>query len=592
MYQKQNSQKPPRSPRARSVSKEITATPSYGSLSSVVQRAQEEPSQVSDEVLQQLDSAIGTRATGQIFARKPTPWMPSSKGIPTELWGNVREGLAPIQTKLTIGATGDKYEQEADRVAANVVEQINRPARYCSQGEMVQGKELSEGLGQRSQPIVQRLEAIGGREASGELSGAINRARGGGQPLFKGLQESMGQAMGADFSGVRVHTDAQADQLNVGVGARAFTTGQDMFFKGGAYQPGSRGGQELIAHELTHVVQQNGGGRDSTIQRETDGVLNPMVLLERVIAAIRDRGDEEEATGIIDESFNLYSTQDMRKFYGFLPESYRYLLSRTAKLFLNENWATDAIPGHQFQGKRIVPIIANPAGDVRERRPGDKIMSSKEVPEEVSLGLPPHQLYYMTNISQYPYISRRMYNYYDIATRNNDGEKDVDAWEEYIINDKVIAEHWLEHPNDSGLFGIYVSQGGMITPVLGPNPRGDAHALGRDKRLGNGDLVEGHPLHVGAHMTMMNSHPRGQVAIHKHFDAGSEWKEKVEVWVTKAEKVGGFLSSGKIGKPHTKATWHEAQKNGEGIRASLGLRFRQRKENPPGDEGSKKKKKK
>jgi hypothetical protein len=68
----------------------------------------------------------------------------------------------------------------------------------------------------------------------------------------------MGQAMGADFSGVKVHTDSQSDQLNQSIQAKAFTTGQDVFFRQGAYDPGSREGQELIAHELTHVVQQNG----------------------------------------------------------------------------------------------------------------------------------------------------------------------------------------------------------------------------------------------------------------------------------------------------------------------------------------------
>jgi hypothetical protein len=68
----------------------------------------------------------------------------------------------------------------------------------------------------------------------------------------------MGQAMGADFSGVKVHTDTQSDQLNQSIQAKAFTTGQDVFFRQGEYQPESRSGQELIAHELTHVMQQQG----------------------------------------------------------------------------------------------------------------------------------------------------------------------------------------------------------------------------------------------------------------------------------------------------------------------------------------------
>jgi Domain of unknown function (DUF4157) len=76
----------------------------------------------------------------------------------------------------------------------------------------------------------------------------------------------MGQAMGTDFSRVRVHTDGQSDRLNRSIQAKAFTTGQDVFFRQGAYNPGSRGGQELIAHELTHVVQQK-DPTDYSIQR-------------------------------------------------------------------------------------------------------------------------------------------------------------------------------------------------------------------------------------------------------------------------------------------------------------------------------------
>ena len=193
-----------------------------------------------------------------------------------------------VQAKLTIGEPGDKYEQEADRVASQVVKQINSPeAAQSTQGQSVQRQEepveelqakpsisdlqrsplplevqreampAEEELQAKS--ILQRREAIAGGEATNDLDTAINSARGGGQPLEAGLQRSMGQAMGADFSGVKVHTDAKSDQLNQSIQAKAFTTGQDVFFRQGAYDPGSRGGQELIAHELTHVVQQNGG---------------------------------------------------------------------------------------------------------------------------------------------------------------------------------------------------------------------------------------------------------------------------------------------------------------------------------------------
>jgi hypothetical protein len=101
-------------------------------------------------------------------------------------------------------------------------------------------------------------EAAGEANASGaaHIETAIEQKRGGGQHLDNSVRHQMEGSLGADLSGVRVHTDSQADSLNVSLNARAFTTGKDIFFSQGAYQPGSSSGRELIAHELTHVVQQ------------------------------------------------------------------------------------------------------------------------------------------------------------------------------------------------------------------------------------------------------------------------------------------------------------------------------------------------
>ncbi|RCJ20451.1 hypothetical protein A6S26_26350 [Nostoc sp. ATCC 43529] len=106
-------------------------------------------------------------------------------------------------------------------------------------------------------PMVQR-RGEAGMAANPDLEASINQARGSGQAMADNIREPMEQAFGADFSGVKVHTDSQSDLLNQSIQARAFTTGQDVFFRQGEYNPGSRGGQELLAHELTHVVQQNG----------------------------------------------------------------------------------------------------------------------------------------------------------------------------------------------------------------------------------------------------------------------------------------------------------------------------------------------
>ena len=107
--------------------------------------------------------------------------------------------------------------------------------------------------------IAQRDSGESGFDLDEGTASRINRARGSGQSLDSTVQKQMGSAMGHDFSGVRVHTSSESDTLNQQLNAKAFTTGQDIFFKQGEYNPGSSGGQELIAHELTHVVQQGSG---------------------------------------------------------------------------------------------------------------------------------------------------------------------------------------------------------------------------------------------------------------------------------------------------------------------------------------------
>src|SRR5262249_44937720 len=115
---------------------------------------------------------------------------------------------------------------------------------------------------QHGNRFVQRVVALA-RNAEGDghvmpdVERAIESSRHGGQALDSGVKASMGETLNADFSDVRVHTGADADALNRSLSARAFTTGQDIYFRQGEYNPGSAGGRELLAHELTHVVQQD-----------------------------------------------------------------------------------------------------------------------------------------------------------------------------------------------------------------------------------------------------------------------------------------------------------------------------------------------
>jgi hypothetical protein len=115
--------------------------------------------------------------------------------------------------------------------------------------------------------VVQRSQEAG-FNLDDETGKRIQAERGSGESLESGVQANMGKSFDQDFSGVRVHTSSEADTLNREIGAKAFTTGKDIFFRSGAYDPDSQAGQHLIAHELTHVVQQGGSaGQENTAFR-------------------------------------------------------------------------------------------------------------------------------------------------------------------------------------------------------------------------------------------------------------------------------------------------------------------------------------
>ena len=213
-----------------------------------------------DKYEQEAD-ATAARVVQQINSPITSQSQPVQRKFENHLRAKNAQKMA-LQPKLAIGDPNGKYEQEADATAARGIQQINSPTNDASTASLtqsVQRQEMQEDEELQMKSLVQRRENIGGGEASTDLESSIQSARGSGQSLDANLQRSMGQAMGADFSGVKVHTDSQSDQLNKSIQAKAFTTGQDVFFRQGAYEPSSRGGQELIAHELTHVVQQNGG---------------------------------------------------------------------------------------------------------------------------------------------------------------------------------------------------------------------------------------------------------------------------------------------------------------------------------------------
>jgi hypothetical protein len=156
--------------------------------------------------------------------------------------------------------TAEIAGREQNRITAVRSPQAMRSAPFSAHGlhGAVQRLQRSRG-NQYVQRLISRMaDNASGNEVPPTIESAIDQARGGGRPLDSGTQLQLESAFGADFSRVRVHTGSEAHTMNREVQAVAFTTGRDIFFSNGAYNPGTSAGRELLAHELTHVVQQNG----------------------------------------------------------------------------------------------------------------------------------------------------------------------------------------------------------------------------------------------------------------------------------------------------------------------------------------------
>lgn len=286
-------------------------SPNPSAHAAILNRAPANQKSSNQQLLLQWQQQYGNPYVNQVLqmARQTKQGTPTASTQPSR-----------VQTKLTIGAVGDKYEQEADRTAHQVVQRMDAPASQQPEAsekmqpakpeakeiqktpqistiqrqEMPQPEEEEDepvqlksetGMVQRAcskcdeeqqqpgqqenqlaqmQPLLQRQSADEMADTP-DLETSIQKAQGKGQPLPEPIRGRMERAFGADFSGVRIHTGSESDQLNKSIQARAFTTGQDIFLHSSEYAPTSKQGQELLAHELTHVVQQNGKAVQSKV---------------------------------------------------------------------------------------------------------------------------------------------------------------------------------------------------------------------------------------------------------------------------------------------------------------------------------------
>jgi hypothetical protein len=171
---------------------------------------------------------------------------------------------AIIQPKLMVNSPGDRYEQEADAMAERVMRMsLNQNQTKPGSGMIARsiqrksaGSKQNGGFSVDEMPLMRKSENGGGFQAPQGLVLQLENSKGSGRPLPEGTRSFMENAFSADFSRVRVHTDSQAAEMNKGIQAKAFTHGRDIYFNSGQYEPHSKEGQGLLAHELAHTVQQ------------------------------------------------------------------------------------------------------------------------------------------------------------------------------------------------------------------------------------------------------------------------------------------------------------------------------------------------
>jgi hypothetical protein len=171
--------------------------------------------------------------------------------------GFSRSRISLLQPKLATGTSNDPLEHEADRIADQV---LSAPSHSSVTGAL---------------PQIQRFAGQSAGQTDVAPASVDRVLAGAGRPMDTTLRHDMEHRFGYDFSQVRLHSDAAAEQSARDVSAQAYTVGHDIVFGRGRFEPSTSEGRRLIAHELTHVVQQTGATRERLVRRHEKRELTP-----------------------------------------------------------------------------------------------------------------------------------------------------------------------------------------------------------------------------------------------------------------------------------------------------------------------------
>jgi hypothetical protein len=257
-----------------------TSTPAKQSSSAQHHRTSNMSMDSPDSIFYQ-QRAIGSQAVHKLMRSKGEEFDFGKIGI--------------LQPKLKVSQPGDAYEQEADRVAEQVMRMpvssdlakpletkedegiINRKCAACELKEKDDDDEKQLNISRRPSPsTVSNLEA---NDQTADEIDNIRSSSSGGSSLDPSTKEFMETRFGYDFDRVRIHTDDAAARSANSVNALAYTTGNDIVFAEGQYQTCTESGRRLLAHELAHVTQQDSNPSSNQISRQAEpkGESQPLV---------------------------------------------------------------------------------------------------------------------------------------------------------------------------------------------------------------------------------------------------------------------------------------------------------------------------
>jgi pyrrolidone-carboxylate peptidase len=173
----------------------------------------------------------------------------------------------PLQFKLSVGTPDDPFEKEADTMADSVMRMpaesiVQRKCTQCEEEEKARMKPLASSI----TPFIQ-TKSNGEGSASDAVSSQISSSRGNGSQMDRETKTFMESRFGTDFSNVKIHNGKESVQMSSELNAKAFTVGSDIYFNEGQYNTGSESGRHLLAHELTHTLQQGASSTFQTLQR-------------------------------------------------------------------------------------------------------------------------------------------------------------------------------------------------------------------------------------------------------------------------------------------------------------------------------------